>query len=156
MNSDPFEVIAPSIPPRVKQAAHLPSFRIDPSQIRALVKIAVDASESEILQLIGPTVLLWDDVLYVERGKWRIFLVQLAVLTPMASSLADEGPSGLVHELRLYAENPPSLACQDSDELVGPDVAFVLGALFVGELPFGRLRRELFDTVPEEGVGVEP
>jgi hypothetical protein len=56
------------------------------------VKIAIDASKGEIVDVITATVNSRNDVLDMERGKRRIILMQVTILASVLSTLANLKP----------------------------------------------------------------
>ena len=67
LGSGPREVLGPLVLPRVEQPHDLPGNRIASGNIRALVPIAVQASQGEIFETGGPPMLLRHDVIDM---KW--------------------------------------------------------------------------------------
>jgi hypothetical protein len=67
-------------------------------QIGPLGPIAFGAGKAKDVGIVGPAVLLCDDVLNMEGPKIGIVLVQSAVFTAMAGPLSDEGPESGVHQ----------------------------------------------------------
>jgi hypothetical protein len=68
-------VLIPGIATWVKEPGDLPGLGIDPGEIGALVKVAIDACEREVVRIVPSTMLPWDDVLHVQRGEGRILLM---------------------------------------------------------------------------------
>jgi hypothetical protein len=64
----PREVLVPLIAARIKQQHHDPGIRIYAGEIASLVQIALRVSEREILGIIRSTVLLFNNVLVLERN----------------------------------------------------------------------------------------
>ena len=58
----------------MKQLGDPTSMGIDPREVWALVKIAVNASQSQVVEIVAPAMNPWDDVLDVKCGQRRIFL----------------------------------------------------------------------------------
>ena len=76
----PLEVLGPPILPWMEEPGQLARARIKPSDVRPLVQIAVEACESEVVDLGGSIVLLRDDMVNVERQRIE-FLGHAAVFT---------------------------------------------------------------------------
>ena len=74
IDAAPLKVIVPPLVSRMKQLGDPTSMGIDPREVWALVKIAVNASQSQVVEIVAPAMNPWDDVLDVKCGKWRIFL----------------------------------------------------------------------------------
>jgi len=64
----PFEVIFPPIVSRMKQLRYFVRHRINARQVRALVKIAVDAGQRQIVLVVTAAVNSRNDVLDVKGG----------------------------------------------------------------------------------------
>ena len=100
------------------------------------MKIAIDAGKGEIVDVIAAAVNFGNDVLNMERGERRIILMQLTILASVLSALANLSPdlradhsdSGVGDLLRLSFEN--------GDELIGPHITSVFGALIFREFAF--------------------
>ncbi len=84
------EVRHPYLTTRVEKLCHLARDRINAGQVGALVQIAIDAGESQILSLVTAAVLPWNHVLDLQSGERRMLLLKEAVLTSVASSLSNE------------------------------------------------------------------
>jgi len=61
----------------MKQLRDFVGLRIDPRQVRTLVQIAIDAGKSKVVEVVRPTVNLWNDVVDVKsypsqdfNGNW--------------------------------------------------------------------------------------
>ena len=57
------------------------------------MKIAVDASKGEIVHVVTAAVNSGNDVLYVQRGQWRVILMQVAILASVLRTLANLSPT---------------------------------------------------------------
>ena len=64
----------------MKQLGDSTSFGIDPREVWAFVKITVNASQSQVVEIVAAAMNPWDDVLDVKCGQRRIFLSQLTIL----------------------------------------------------------------------------
>jgi hypothetical protein len=73
----------------MKQPGNLICLGIDPSQVCSFVKIAIDASEGEIFDIITATVHFGNDMFNVERGKRRVILMQMTIFASVVSTLAN-------------------------------------------------------------------
>jgi hypothetical protein len=141
----PLEVIFPPLVSRVKQLCDATSLRIDPGQVRAFVKITVDASQSQVVEIVAAAMNPRDDVLDVKCGQWRIFLFQLTILAPISGTFAHPRSKRRAHPLRFGRGHLACLPLKDGDEFVRPYIAFVLGPFLLRELTFGRFGRQIFD-----------
>ena len=56
------------------------------------MKIAIDASKGEIVDVVTTAVDSRNDVLDVERGERRIILIQVTILASVLSTLANLSP----------------------------------------------------------------
>ncbi len=61
-------MIFPSVTSRMKQLRRFARFRINSSQIRTFVKIAVDTGKGQIVQAVRSSMNARDDVLDVQDG----------------------------------------------------------------------------------------
>jgi hypothetical protein len=66
MNSSPRKMIIPFLSSRRKQRRNLLSYRINSGQVWTFVEIAINASESEIVEFIRAAVHFGNDVFYVQ------------------------------------------------------------------------------------------
>lgn len=68
---------------------------VDAREVRALVEVALLASEGEVRLVVRPAVLPWDDVLELVGDERLVFLagaaVFAAILGPLPDELADGG-----------------------------------------------------------------
>ena len=98
LGSGPREVLGPLVLPRVEQPHDLPGNRIASGNIRALVPIAVQASQGEIFETGGPPMLLRHDVIDMEwqRVSRRREPTVFAAAGGSAPNLPDQF---LVHQL---------------------------------------------------------
>lgn len=71
--------------------ADLPCFRVDSSEICALVKIAVDTCKGEILEPVSASVNLRQNVFNVKNRQRRIDLVKAAVFTSVSGAFPHTG-----------------------------------------------------------------
>ena len=85
----PLEMIFPLLAPRMKQLSQLISFGIEPGQIRSFVKIAINASQGKVVDVIATAVNLGNDVFDMERSQRRIILMQMTILASVLSALAN-------------------------------------------------------------------
>ena len=130
------EVFGPAIAPRMKKPDDLPGVTIDSGQVWTLVKIAAVACESEIIHVIGSTVLLRDDVLDMMR-QFAVFLAQPAIFSTLVSAMPDQVPCARFHLLLkrgvellpgFELENRDEVRCVD-ERLIFRKLAFAQGAL---------------------------
>ena len=70
----------------------------------------------------------------MQNGQRGVVLMELAVLATVAGTLPDKDLRRFVHRLRLRTENAASLPLKNGDELVGADVAFVLGSFLIAQV----------------------
>ena len=133
----PLEVVPPAVAPRMEQFRHSLGLGVNAGQVRSFVQVAINARQSQILQIVRAAMNPWDDVLNVKRRQWRVVLVQQAIFATMASTLPDPGSRARAHRLRGGANQLPCLPLEDGDELVRPHVAGVLGPLRLSELVLG-------------------
>lgn len=82
---------------RVEQRSEPSRSRIDASEVRALVKIAINACQGKIRQMIGSTVFFWDYMLDVQYGQRRVLLMAKAVFAPVACPFTGGLSSRLIH-----------------------------------------------------------
>src|SRR5690349_9905608 len=71
--------------------------RIEAGQVRTLSQVTVDAGEGHVVEQIRATMFPRDDVLELERRKWRVVLVELAVLAAASRTSPHLGPGCLGH-----------------------------------------------------------
>jgi hypothetical protein len=82
----------------MKKPDDLPGVTIDSGQVWTLVKVAAVTCESEIIHVIGSTVLLRDDVLDM-MPQFAVFLAQLAVFATLVSATPYQVPCARFHLL---------------------------------------------------------
>jgi len=123
------------------------SFGIDPRQVRAFVKIAVNASQRQVVQVVSAAMNPRDNVLDVKSRQRRIFLSQLAIFAPVPGTFPHPRSERRAHPLRFSPCHLARLPLKDSDELIRPHVPFVLGPFLLRELAFGRFGGEIFDAL---------
>ena len=80
------------MPPGMKQLSNHICLRIEPGEICSFVKIAIDTSKGEILDIVTAAVNFRNDVFNVERSEWRIILMQVTVFASVLSTLANLSP----------------------------------------------------------------
>lgn len=93
----PLEMFVPPLLAGVKEEHDRLGERVDPGEVGTFVEIAVNAGEAEVPLVAAATVLEWADMLDVKRGEWRVFLVELTILTAVSRPLPDERPEGGGH-----------------------------------------------------------
>jgi hypothetical protein len=147
----PSEMVDPKIAARVKQGNNLTALVVNPSDIRALVPVAPWASQSQIVELRPPAVLLRNDVIDLEQqpvdrlGKPAILARPAGPLTysPVERRWHRHGTSrrkaGIVQRLA-------SSRLKDGEQVGHPDVFVQLRSLGGGEMTPLRLLRELRDA----------
>ena len=95
----PLEVDVPPIQPWVKEPNKLSGLWICSRDVRALVAIAVQTREGEVIENTQAPMLACNDVVDVKRqgvqGGWKV-----AILTSISGPLADLRDNVAVHELR--------------------------------------------------------
>ncbi len=84
--------------PRIKKGDHGMGLGIDTRQIWALVKIAMLASESEIVEVASTAVFERDYVFDMKR-KRIILLVELAVFATVGSTGGNRCADSVIHDL---------------------------------------------------------
>ena len=129
----------------MEQLGYATSFGIDSRQVWTLVKIAVNASQGQVVEIVAAAMYPWDDVLDVKGGQRRIFLSKLAILAPISGTLPHLRSERRAHSLRFCPSHLACLPLKYGDEFVRPDVAFVLGPFLLGELTFGRFGGQIID-----------
>ena len=80
----------PALRSRIEQNRDLAGDRIDAAKIWPLVRIAVIARQSQIAGIIVSAMFSRNDVFEMEYGERQLFLLEMAVFTPIAGALADE------------------------------------------------------------------
>jgi hypothetical protein len=81
-------MVRPHVAPRVEERDKRAAGRVDAGEVGPLVGIAAVAGQGEVCRVIGPAVLLGDDVFDVVRQAGR-FLAEQAVFATVPSTLAD-------------------------------------------------------------------
>ena len=145
IDAAPLKVIVPTLMSRMKQLGDPTSFGIDPREVWAFVKITVNASQSQVVEIVAAAMNPRDDMLDVKCGQRRIFLSQLAILAPISGAFPHLSSERRAHPLRFGPSHLPRLPLKDGDEFVRPDVAFVLGPFLLRESTFGRFGGQIFD-----------
>lgn len=79
-------MIFPVVVPRVKQFRQCSCCRVDSSQVRTFVQIAIDARQSEVFKVVRATVSFGNYVLDMKHGERRVVLVKVAILTCIAGA----------------------------------------------------------------------
>ena len=64
-------MVVPVVVPRVEECHDGPGLTVDSRQIGAFAEVASRAAKSAIWKIVGTTVLLCDDVVDMEAGKWQ-------------------------------------------------------------------------------------
>jgi hypothetical protein len=85
-------MVIPRLPPRMKQLSNHIGLGIDPGEICAFVKIAIDTGKGEIFDIVTAAVNSRNNVFNVERGKRRIILMQMTVFASVLSTLTNLSP----------------------------------------------------------------
>ena len=67
--------------------------RVNAGQVRSFVQVAIDARQSQVIEIVRAAVNLWDDMLDVKGRQRRVLLVYQAILATMAGALPDAGSS---------------------------------------------------------------
>jgi len=145
INAPPVKVIFPLLVSRMKQLGDSTSFGIDPSQIWTFVKITVDASQSQVVEIVAAAMNQRNDMFDVKCCQRRISLSQLAILARISGTFPHPRSERRAHPLRFAIGHVARLPLKDGDELVRPHVAFVLGPFLLRKLTFGRFGGQLFD-----------
>ena len=138
----------------MEQLSYLARFRVDAGEIRALVKIAVDASQTEILLVVGAPVLARADVFDVKRSQRGIFLVQSAIFTTVGSPDCARG-RGSLRSRNCTCMHRPGFATQDGDKFVSLHITHVFLALFECQFTLGGLGGEDFDALAQNFIGCD-
>jgi hypothetical protein len=100
----PRKVVFPALVSRMKQLRHPIRLRVNARQVRAFVKITVNASQSQIVEIITTAVEFRENVLDVQDCQRRVVLMQLAVLATIAGALPDAGFRSLIHRSGIRAD----------------------------------------------------
>jgi hypothetical protein len=90
----------PALKTWIEETNDFSGFGIDAREIGPLVCVIVMAGQGKVFRIIGPTVLLGNDMLYVQAVKWLVILMDPAVLAPMACPTPDKLTSPGIHHLR--------------------------------------------------------
>ena len=64
-------MVVPVVVPRVEECYDGSGLSVDSRQIGAFAEVASRAAKSAIWKIVGTTVLLCDDVVDMEAGKWQ-------------------------------------------------------------------------------------
>ena len=91
------------------------------------MKITVNASQGQVVVVVGAAMDPWNDVLDMKCGKRRIFLSKLAILAPISGTFPHPRSERRAHPLRFGPGDLARLPLKDGDEFVRPHIAFVLG-----------------------------
>lgn len=91
VDSFPLEVVVPDLLAGMEEWCNRVRNGIDPGKIRSLVEIAIDAGQAEVRFIIGAAVFERSDVLDVQGGERRIFLMGLAIFAAVSGTLPDKG-----------------------------------------------------------------
>ena len=91
------EMVRPSIATRMKKRDKLLAHRVDTREIWPLVGVAAVTRESQIVRVVGPTVLLGSDVFDV-MSEAALLLAKEAILAAVTGSLSNQGPSCGIHQ----------------------------------------------------------
>ena len=94
----PNEVLNPRIAPGVKQGDNISGQRVDPSQVWPLAQIAAVAGQGEVSGIVGPAMLLRDDMLDVVT-QFRVLLLEQTVLAAVVGTPPNKLPRRNVHVL---------------------------------------------------------
>ena len=129
----------------MKQLGDSTSFRVDAREVWALVKITVNASQSQVVETVVAAMNPRDDVLDVKGGQRRSLLAQLTILAPISGTFPHPRSERRAYPLRFGPTNLARLPLKDRDEFVRPRVAFVLGPFLLRESTFGRFGGQIFD-----------
>jgi hypothetical protein len=97
VNAIPSEMLVPVLLARVKERGQSIGLGINSSEIGAFVEITVDAGETEVRFIVSAAVLDRADVLDVQGGEGRVFLMGLAILAAVSRSLSGKGSRGGGH-----------------------------------------------------------
>lgn len=84
----PTKVSRPSMPTRVEELRQLSSLGIITGDIASLMQVAIDASKGKAAELVSAAMLLGPHVFNVKTCVGRLILVQAAVFTAVAGSVA--------------------------------------------------------------------
>ena len=84
----PAEVPLPLVPSRVEELGELPRQRVDPGDVRPLVKVVVEAGEGQVAQRRATAVLAGDDLVDREWDRGILRLGHPAVFAGVAGPLS--------------------------------------------------------------------
>ena len=96
--SEPLEVTSPDLTARVEELDHAPCERIDPAQVRPLVKVASVAAPRAVLGFIRPAMLPGNDVFDVECRSWRSEIGEVTIFAAAVGPVANELAKGPWHQ----------------------------------------------------------
>jgi len=139
----------------MKQLGDPTSFGIDPREVWAFVKITVNASQSQVVEIVAAAMNPRDDMLDVKCGQRRIFLSQLAILAPISGTFPHPRSERRAHPLRFGPRHLARLPLKNGDEFVRSHIAFVLGPFLLRELTFGRFGSQIFDPFLKPRVSLK-
>src|SRR5206468_3150017 len=94
------EMIFPSVASRMKEPRDLPGLGINPSEVRALMEIALRAGEREIVRIVRAAVLPGDDVFDVKTESGKLFR-QTTIFAAVSGALPDKLAGHRVHQAGL-------------------------------------------------------
>jgi hypothetical protein len=129
-DASPYKMRIPLLSSWMEQLRHFIRVRINTCQIRTFVQVTIDAGQGKVSQLVRAAVFLGDDVLDMQYGERRIFLMELAILAPIASPLSNQDLCGLREHLSRRPEQLAGLSLQNGNELVRADIAFIFRPFF--------------------------
>ena len=90
-------MVRPDVAPGMEERDDVSTLGVDTGEVWPLVEVAAVAGQGEIRRVVWASVLLRHDVLDVMREP-ALFLAEQAVLVAILRSLADELPSGSIHQ----------------------------------------------------------
>lgn len=96
--SVPLEMLVPRVATRVKELGRHRGRRIDACKIRALMGVASEATEAQVVERGGAAVLLSDHMIDREREERVVVFVNPAVFAPSAGPVPDLRPEPSVHQ----------------------------------------------------------
>lgn len=97
MDSVPSEVILPALLPRVKQRSEISGKWINAGEIRAFVKIAINAGEAEVGGIVASAMLERPDMFDMQCRQRRVVLMKATILAVILRAFAHEGPGCRTH-----------------------------------------------------------
>ena len=86
-------MLRPQVLPGMEEGDQRVAVGIAAGEIRALEEIAVVACESEVQEIVRPTMLAGDDVLYVVSVEWLPTLVHPTIFTTFLRASDDGTPN---------------------------------------------------------------